>query len=179
MAKKPTTFGLRPDKLARLLGVCSDEGMNETEKTLDEQKAEMLQDLLAGVLPPSSTKIASLRKELIKLYSMSGIAKSDPIRDLLQNPKTDIKHLERIKDRTKKLSQSATSEAEHDTANVVYYAAIASGILFHDKKITKFSYKDLIESFSVISEEDWIPDYLIDLFKRACKLCMNKTKTKK
>ena len=176
MAKKSTTSGLRPDKLARLLGVCSDEGLDEVEKTIDEQKAEMLQDLLAGILPPSSTKIASLRKELIQLCNVSGIAGGEPIRDLLNNPQTDIKLLERIKDRTKRMSQAAASEVEHDTANVIYYAAIASAMLFYDKKITKFSYKNLIESLSVISEESWIPDYLIDLFAKARQSCMNKAK---
>ena len=79
-----------------------------------------------------------------------------------------------VKDYGKKLSRSSKSEAEHVTANTIYYAAIAGALFFHKKRITKFSYKDLGHSFSLIGKQKWIPEDLRELFKKASKYCLNK-----
>ena len=73
---------------------------------------------------------------------------------------------------------SAKSEAEHDAATAVYFAAIASALLFHDRKITTFSYKSLDESFSKLINEKWIVKDIAELFDRACRVCRQKSKGK-
>ena len=48
--------------------------------------------------------------------------------------KAFLELIEKIKRHGKRLSQTTSSEIEHETANVIYYAAIASALLFHDEK---------------------------------------------
>ena len=75
--------------------------------------------------------------------------------------------IEKIKRHGKRLSQTTSSEIEHETANVIYYAAIASALVFYDEKITQFSYKNLEESFSVFMQTEWISNDLKELFEKA------------
>ena len=88
------------------------------------------------------------------------------------------KLVEKIKDYSKKLVISAKSDAEHDAATAVYFAAIASALISHDRKITTFSYKSLDESFSRLTNEKWITEDIAELFSRACRVCRQKSKGK-
>ena len=72
---------------------------------------------------------------------------SESIRNLLVNPTTDIQLINKIKEHGKILSQKAQVDIEHDTANAIYYAAIAHALVCHNLKITKFSYEELEKSF--------------------------------
>lgn len=171
MAKKSTTFGLRPDKLVHILGIFSDSGQGEDEITIDQQKAELLQDRLSETLLTGSIKESPLRKELAQLCYMSGVATGEQIRDLLDNPKVDLNLLKKVKAYGKRLSKSASSEVEHDIANIIYYAAIASALVFHEAKISQFSYKDLEKSFLALSEEDWVPSDFHDFFTKTSLYC--------
>jgi hypothetical protein len=76
-----------------------------------------------------------------------------------------------IKDYCRELSSQVESEAEHHVYNTIYYAAIAHALAYHDIKITNFSYENLSNSFRRLLQEDWIPDNLIDLFKKVVKIC--------
>ena len=179
MTKKPTTFGLKPDKLGKLLNICSatdNSEKNEIEIDINQQRAELLQDRLADTLLTGSLKNSPLRRELTELCRMSGLVAGESIRGLLCNKNTDIELLKKTKEHGKRLSQSALETTEHDTANVIYFAAIASALLFHDKKITKFSYEDLEKSFNIFSKTEWVSSDLCDLFEKACKYCQNKMK---
>ena len=78
------------------------------------------------------------------------------------------------KDYGRKLSAGTKSDAEHHTANTIYYVAIAHALVYHDLKITQYSYKDLQQSLSQLSEEDWIPQSLRDFFTKAFEYCGSK-----
>ena len=171
MAKKTTTFGLEPDKLAKILNVCSEDQSSDTDISEDQKKAELLQDRLSETLLAGSLKNSSLRKELIHLCTMAGIASTESIRNLLTNPKADKELIEKIKKHGKRLSQTTSEEIEHETANVIYYAAIASALVCHDDRITQFCYEDLEEAFSVFVETEWISNDLKELFEKAIVFC--------
>jgi len=99
-----------------------------------------------------------------------------PIGKLLQDPKTDTAVIRMVKDYGRTLSTRAKSEAEHQAANTVYYAAIAHALVFHKLKITNFSYGDLQSSFSRLSQEKWITKGLVDLFAKASEHCKARVK---
>ena len=89
----------------------------------------------------------------------------------MQNSGTDVVVLRKVKDYGKKLSDKAESKVQYHAANTVYYAAIASALVFHDKKITKYSYRDLDKYFCRLDKEKWIPEALRSLFSRAAEYC--------
>jgi len=179
MTKDPTTFGLKPEKLGKLLNLCSDPDKskkNEINIDVDQQRAELLQDRLAETLITGSPKKSPLRKELTRLCRMSGLAAGESIRNLLGNNNTDIELLKKIKEHAKSLSQGVSETTEHDAANAIYVASVACALIYHNKKITKFSYEHLEGSFDSFSQMEWLSSDLCDLFKRASKFCQNKMK---
>ena len=169
MKKKPTTFGVSLKKVVKLLNIGSDVGSTPGE--IDQQKADMLSDRLSDTLPLYYSTNQKPASKLRRLGQTIAALAGEPIGRLLQDPKTDITIIRMTKDYGRKLSASAKSEAEHHTANTVYYAAIAHALVCLDLKITKYSYKDLLESFFQLSKEDWIPKDLRDLFTKASECC--------
>ena len=99
--------------------------------------------------------------------------KGEPIAELLQDPKTDITIIivGMTKDYGRRLSSGPAPEAEHYTANTIYYTAIAHLLVCYDPKITKHSYKEWLESFCQSCREEWIPKSLRDFFTNASEFC--------
>lgn len=174
MAEDITTFGLKPENLGRILKLCCESGQHEWKMEINEQKAELLQDRLSETLLSGSLKDSPLRKELTDLCRMSGLLAGEMLRNLLSNPDTDIELIRKTKEHGKKLSQAASNDLEHDVANVIYFAAIAHAMVFHKLKITKFTYDDLWQSFSVLGKIKWISSDLVELFKKAGRYCREK-----
>ena len=172
MEKESPTSGLGPDKLHHLLRICSESGSEEEQMNADQKKAELLEDFLAETLPVE-TPAANLSEQLTTLCQMSGLASEESVRDLLTNPKTDVRQLRTIRDHFKKKSKCLDPETEH-AATTIYYAAIAYALIAHDLKITKFSYKDLLNAFSLLVDTKWIPPALSGLFEKACEYCRSK-----
>jgi hypothetical protein len=178
MERESTTFGLSPEKLARLLNIGSDASQAEDKVGPEQKKAELLHDWLAATLPADAALVESLPKIVGRLCRRLLPLVGEPFGNLLQNPKTDVAVIKKIKDYSKKMVASARSETEHDAATAIYYAAIASALVFHDKRITKFSYQSLKNSFSTLVESSWLTSEITDLFRKACRLWEQKLKHK-
>ena len=174
MKKEPTSFGLSMKKVVKLLTIGSD--VSSTPGEIDQQKADLLSDRLSDTLPlyySTNQKPATKLKRLGKtIAALSG----EPIGKLLQDPKTDISIIRMTKDHGRKLYTNYKSEAEHHTANTIYYAAIAHALIYHNLKITKLLYEDLQKSFCQLSKENWIPDNLRDLFIKASEYSKERVK---
>ena len=82
--------------------------------------------------------------------------------------------MEKLKEYSKSLSETAKTEVETDAALVLYYAAIAHGLIHHHIKISRFSYHSLIESFDSLTEKDWIDPECQTLFNKAIEHCKQK-----
>lgn len=147
----------------------------EADVDSEEEKADLLYEALIRTLPVDGTTVASLppvlRSMSGKLHSVAG----EPLGDLLQNPGTDLSVIERIKNYAKDYNEesgiSDKSKAEKDIFLAIYFAAIASAFLFHNKKITQHSYEDLRRFFSYYAEESWVLDELRIHFKKAHEYC--------
>ena len=176
MDKEPTTFGLSPEKLARLLNIGSDTDGTESALGPEERKAELLHDWLAATLPLDAVLVESLPDILQRLCRQLQPHIGERFGKVLKDPKTDILVIKKIKDYSKKLVLSAKSEAEHDAATVIYFAAIASALLFHNRKMTKFSYKTLEESFSRLANTTWVTGDIAELLRKACVVCRQKSR---
>lgn len=176
MSEKSITFGLSPEKIVELLRMGADEHNYEKAISAEQKKAELLVDRLAEplLLDPSVTKLLSAIPSL--LSGAMDICGGEPIGDLLQDPEVEISVLRKVKNYNNKLSKSGESEIERDIAIVLYYGAIASALVFHNKKISRFSYKNLERSFSSLIDRSWVTIELVTLFTKAREICRDSHK---
>lgn len=176
MAENSTTFGLSPKKMTELLRIGGDEHNYEKGISAEQKKAELLVDRLAEplLLEPSVSKllpsIPSLLSGAIDIYD------KEPVGDLLQNPKVEVSLLMKVKNYNNRLSKSSESEIECDIAVALYYSAIASALVFHNKKISRFSYKNLEAAFSSLIGKSWITPELVTLFTKAREISRSSSK---
>lgn len=171
MENEPPTFGLRPEKLAQLWNIGSDTNQLEKAVDKDNRKAELLRDRLAETLTVNPSQAESRQKDRGDMRSVIDSLADEPIDKLINNPNTGVALLRKVKDYGRKLSENAASEAEYQVANIIYYAAIASALVFHGRRITKFSYKNLEKYLRRFNKENWIPKVLLGLFKKASEYC--------
>jgi hypothetical protein len=176
MNKESENIDLTAKQRTRLLSLGLSSEVFEGSTDLEEKKADLLYDILTRTLPVDGYIIDSLPPVLRgvsdKLHSVAG----ELLGDLLQNPKTDISVIEKIKDYAKESGTYNKSKAETDAFLAIYYAAIASALLFHNKRITQHSYKDLKQFFFSFTKKSWVLEELKILFKRAEEYCQKTEK---
>ena len=103
-------------------------------------------------------------------HGLSDVA-GQALAQLLMNPQTDLVIVRTLKDYAKALSRCGAQAPEHTAAIVVYYAAIASALVFHGKRITRHSYETLRVAFSQLAEKNWLPRELKMLFRSGREAC--------
>ena len=169
MKDKSTTYGLNPERIAELLNIAKDAESASVDTNQD--KSELIIEKLNETVPIYFSTEQNPTKKLKRLRHTIAVLSGEPIGKLLENPKTDIKLIRMIKDYGRKLSDKAESEAEHHISNTIYYAAIAHALVYHDIRITNYSYDKLMKSYDFLLEEQWIPKNLLNLFGKAIKHC--------
>jgi hypothetical protein len=177
MKEESTAHGANPEQLHRLFNIGRDTNRHNEKMSSNQRKTEMLCRFLAQTLPLDKSQINMLPSVLGQLCHSIGLLAGETITELISNPSTAISSIERIKCYSKELSARAKSKAEHEVATAIYYVAIAHALVYHDKRITRFSYEKLEASFTRLVKEKWIPKNLSMLFKIARKCCKEKVKS--
>ena len=171
MDNESQEFNLSRHQKSRLLSLGLGSKPRELSTDKVEQKADMLYDVLTRTLPVDPSVVDSLPSVVkgmsSRLHSLAG----RPIGDLLKDPTTDIATIKKIKQYAKESGTSADSKDKGGIFLAVYYAAIASALLFHGKKITRHPYEDLQEFFLSFSREMWVLEEIKDLFQKAQMHC--------
>ena len=169
VGKNKTTTGFKAEQLVQLLDIGADD--NGGEADLDRARADLLRLRLAGTLPVKTEMaqalpaiVTRLCKELLPLEGRS-------LGEVLLDRHTPLDVLETIKDFGKKASARKDRKVEHDVAIAIYYAALAAAVLFHDKKITKWSYSHLAKAFDSLITKTWMADELAALLRKAKEAC--------
>ena len=175
MDKKSQNFDLNRHQKSRLLSLGIGSNLPEPGTGKVERKADLLYDVLMRPLPVDPVVVESLPPVVkglsSRLYSLAG----KPIGELLQDPATDIAAIRKIKQYAKKSGTSTDCEDEKDVYLAVYYAAIASALVFHNERITKHSNNNLEGFFDSFTNKDWILHELVSPFTRGRKYCLEKT----
>lgn len=133
----------------------------------EEYKADLLYDILNHPLQVDGPAINMLPAPLRGLSRKIRPIAGAPLIELLTRSDTSISTIEAIKEYAKESGTTGNSEDKNDVFLAVYYAAIASALLFHNKRITQHSYKDLEQFFSLFTEKDWILEEIKGLFRKA------------
>ena len=172
MDKKTTTFGRDPGGIARLLGIGAE--ADQGGESPEEAKADLLRARLSGTLPLETAVVEDLPAIAGRLCEDLFPLRGKPLGDALLDKETSLAVLERIKDYGKKLAGRKDRETEHAVGIAIYFAAIASALLFHDKRITSYGHQALTEAFGTLIEKRWVAPELVRHFSKARKLCARK-----
>ena len=180
MEEEPTTFGLSHEKLARLWKVGDDPPMDQDGPSKEQTRAELLCDRLTEPLPFDPTAARMLPKTLSYVLEQFTPFVNCSVGALLLDPDTDPSVIWQIKEQYREKAESCPSEVERQVATVIYYAAIASALLFHEEtlfrenRITLFSFRELEAYFSQLLDIRWLTPNLASLFKRARTICRDR-----
>lgn len=169
-----TTLGWGPKKMARLLAFGAGTEPAEDRRHPDDVTEELLRDRLAGPLTLDTRVVDSLPVILGRLCRELLPLAGRPLGEVLLDPETEVGVLDKIKDYGKGLPLGRKKGPEHAAAIAIYYASIASALVFHDRKITGHSYDGLEKSFAVLLSKQWLPPDFARLFGKARKLCDDK-----
>ena len=174
MDDKESTFGATVKGLHGLLGVGVGKDVPQDAASVDKAAGELLQARLAGTLPLDTAVVDALPAILGKLQGELLPLAGKSLGEVLLDANTELNAIKSIKDYGKKLAARRDSEADHSAATAIYFAAIASALLFHGERITSYSYEHLRESFNELRESTWIPSELYRHLSKACRMCEKK-----
>ena len=179
MNKETTTFGLKSKKLAQLWDIRSEEEEGANKDIKDKTKAELLCDRLAQKISIEDFLARILPKAFAETCKNIQPFTGNSYGALLNDPLTDITILEKIKEDSKKLAQHKNSDVEYEIITVIYYAAIASALFYHDEKITSFSYDHLKDKYVSLLNDTWLTADLRNLFQEALNFCSRELQNEK
>ncbi len=173
MDDKSKTYGLSPGKLAELLNIGSQEKTQNIGK--GDVRAMKLKEMLWQVseLNTSSGKGPAVIPE--GLGFAIGLLAGEPVEDVILTPKSSLAELRKVKDHYNRMSEEATEKSDRDPAIVIYYAAIASGLIYHHKKISNFPFASLEKAFVSLAKKGWITPELTGLFNSAINICRKRS----
>jgi hypothetical protein len=162
-----STYGLKIEQLADLFSIGLERAIPMDGILDDEATACLLREQLTSRLPKDSFLFDSLLLIMGRLGCDVRSLAGKSLGAVLLDPGSDIALLQAIKDHSKKLSHSSVCEAETAVATTIYYSALASSLLYHNRKITQYSHEDLDQSFAMLMEKKWMAPELAGLFRRA------------
>ena len=145
---------------------------DEDDTSRVDTPAEMLRERLDGAMPLDDAATELLPEIVARLLREALPVGGQSLGRVLLDPATDLRVIKTIKQYGKKLTTHTTSEAERATATTIYFAAIASALVFHHQKISLHSYEHLHRSFGMLCAKQWMAPELITLFTDARRVCL-------
>jgi len=139
-----------------------------------DQNSELFEEKMAAILPREFFGPNNIPDHLSVLCDISGISKTETLKSVIKNEKVELGLLVKMKDYFKDLSGKSTDEMEHQIYISIYYAVIASALLYHHERISSYSYEELAASFARLLKVDWLPEYILKLYRQAQTYCSPK-----
>ena len=171
MNDNSSTFGLGKKQLQQLFAI-GDEDVSALPKTEGvKTRTELLQRRLREPLPLGREQLEVLPAALAQLCSTIGSIAGETIISLIRSSETGISVLQRIKRNGKRLSNHALSKNEQQVGVAIYYGAIASALVYHERRISRLSYSNLADAFERLSNESWMSSDLAMLYRVAREYC--------
>lgn len=126
---------------------------------------------MASKLPPDPADPDSSPAVFNKPCHNSSIPSGQTVQELLLGETTSLAGLSSLKDYAEELARSGVPRVKRAAATVLYYAAIASALIFQNARIAKQSYRELREAYTKLGQKSWIPSELKEMFREAGNMC--------
>ena len=169
--REDRTYGLTPVRLGPLLALGQQGGPGQANPCHDPTLSELLSEILSSDLPLDPTSPDSLPVVLNwpshEVLAVSGRT----IGELLLDCKTDLAVIKALKDYAKELVHRGRPSSKQAAVTAIYYAAIANALVFHQHRITRYSYRRLEEAYTELEQKPWISSELKELFRKARVIC--------
>ena len=169
--REDRTYGLNPARLGRPLASGQQGGSGQANPHHGPTLSELLQEILSSDLPLDPTSPDSLPVVLNwpshEVLAVSGRT----IGELLLDCWTDLAVIKTLKDYAKELVHHGPTGSKQTVVTAIYYAAIANALVFHQHRITKYSYHRLEEAYTELEHKPWISSELKELFRKARTVC--------
>ena len=164
-------FHLNSDHRTRLLKIgLSASSSEDHDVEPNEKRTDTLYQILTSPLFLETDAKTSLPDfitgQVQDLVSISG----KPMGELIQDLQTDLLTLRKIKEHSKLDGTNADSKEAQDAFMAVYFAAIASALVFHDTTISHHKDEDLSRFFDSFCKKPWVLTELRTLFQKASSL---------
>jgi len=171
MDEKTDSLELNEQQKIRLLNLGLESDRPSASPDADEQKGDLLCDLLRCPLPTRLSEQGASSVVGEKWSFVGGAVIGPRLGELLLDPTTDLAVLRRVKEYAKSLGKDAGSEVQKDVFLAIYFAAIAAAVTSHEQRITEHTDEDLarfLESFALAA---WMPKTLRSCFTEAARWC--------
>lgn len=167
---KDSLLGLDPKRIGRLFGITFDSHTQDIAGP-DDSTSGLLQACLAATASAETEGTGSWPGVIATLQEDPGFDPGRSLGDVLMDPTSDLDAVRKIRRYAKRRASREDSEAERNVATTIYFAAIASALLFHGVKITTYPYETLEASFNKLIAKRWMPAELAQFFVKAREAC--------
>lgn len=174
--EKKSIYGLKPSQLGRLLSVSARVPESVSDMTEDQMKEAAFRDHLSKRLSDDPSFGETLRSISGQSTGCAPGLLDRSLKEVLLDAQYGANVLQAIKDHNKRLSATVTSGSQTLVTTTVYYAAIAAAIVHHDERITKYSWGNLDERFSLLAQRAWVDGDVRVLFAQAAECCRKRQK---
>jgi hypothetical protein len=164
---------LSSDRLLRLLKTGTDEAQ-EADTSDDSRKANILLERLAGTVPWNEIQASDTARVMARIPTHLLPLGGHSLGDVLLDQDTSLETLNVLKDACKQVVAHKEPEWRYAVAITLYYAAIASALRFHARKITTHSPEALRKAFDDLGRKPWMAPELVIHFKAAIGFCREK-----
>lgn len=168
---KKSTFGLTPVQLGRLLAVSAWTVDSADAMMEDQAKAMLLQEYLNRRLADEPSFVEEWRSGLNQPAAGIQSLLNRSVKETLLDPQCDLAVLKAIKDHSKRLSAMVASGSQALIAATIYYGAVASAMVYHDQRISRYTYENLGARFLALTQRSWVDRELRELFALAAAAC--------
>ena len=168
-------MGLSPKKIARLLGVSIG---RDGEKGKGKPPCGSFELMWSGWrealgVDVRSDKSAGSAGELNPAVAASRDRRA--LLAVLTDSKSNLGTIKRMRRYAKDVASDA-SEPERTVAFAIYFGAIANALVFHDVKITTYSYESLCVSYDKLLNRPCVPEELFGLLGKARDVCRRRSR---
>jgi plasmid maintenance system antidote protein VapI len=132
-----------------------------------DEPGRLLRERLRSPLPVEQIAVESLQDALAQVRQEMVPLAGVPVSELLLDPRTDPAALTALKNHLKNQARLLQPGPEYDTALALYYAAIASALVFHNRKITTHTDAALARALGFLKNQPWMAGELAELFGKA------------
>jgi len=168
---KKSTFGLTPAQLGRLLAVSAWTADSADTVMEDEANARLLQEYLNRRLADEPSLVEEWRSGTNLPAAGIQPLLNRSFKETLLDPHCDLAVLKIVKDHSKRLSARVASGSQALIAATVYYGAVASAMVYHDQRISRYTYENLGARFLALTQRSWVDRELRELFTLAAAAC--------